>query len=202
MKGLSVIIPVKFPEPYVSSLCWNLEQILHYLDHEVLIQTEPGLTNAVVEGVKLASYDTIVVMDSDGSHNPNTVLKMYNLMQKSRKYNLMSKYDLIVGTKEKDETSWSRQFISKVYRWFAKKLLDIKIRDPMSGFVLGTKTIFESLKPSSDYKFLLQLLMHNPKPIVFEWPIHFHKRKAGHSKASVITGFKTLHSIIVLWWNQ
>lgn len=202
MNGLTVIIPVKPPEPYLPTLVWNLYYILKNIKNEILIQTEPGLTNAVVQGVKHARYDTIVVMDSDGSHNPSIILKMYNLMQKSRMYQLMSKYDLIVGTKVHDETSWTRRLISRVYRWFARVLLDIQIEDPMSGFVLGTRKIFRTLKPSSDYKFLLQLLLHNPKPCVFQYPITFRKRKAGTSKTSLFTGFKTLHSIIMMWWKK
>lgn len=195
LKGLSVIIPAKPPEPYLHTLTGDVERVLYDMDHEILVQNEPGLTNAIVIGIERSKYDTIVVMDADGSHDPFYLPKMYGQM---------SQYNLVIGSKALggDETSLTRQVISKIYRWFARKLLDLDVKDPMSGFVMGSRKLFLTIRPTTDYKFLLQLLTHNPPPRVVEVPILFHERKGGESKATLRTGLQTIFTIIKFWWNK
>lgn len=195
MKGLTVIIPVKPPEPYLPTLLKQIYVVLSKIKHEIFVQTEQGLTNAVIEGVKKSSYNTIVVMDSDGSHNPTVLVYMYRLM---------NEHELVIGSKAEgvDETSFTRRLISRVYCWLARTLLKLNVQDPMSGYVMASKNLFQQLKPSTDYKFLLQLLTHNPRPKIIEVPIIFRKRQKGKSKAAFRTGLKTFNSIIKLWWNK
>lgn len=186
---LSVILPVKDPEPYLPYLVDEIQELLVNagIQREILIQKEPGLTNAIVEGVKRSTFPFIAVMDADGSHEPFALLAMYAVLYPKQ-------HDLVIGYKDVDETSWIRQVISKIYRILAKALLGTRIHDPMSGYVMGTREIFQTLQPSMDYKFLLQLLAKNPK--ISEIPIIFHQRKAGKSKATLLTGFRTLYSMV------
>lgn len=182
---LSIIIPVKDPEPYLSTLKIEIDSFLYgVFDYEILIQKEKGLTNAVVEGVKRSIYPWILVMDADGSHDPYHILEM--LIFTHRGFD----FDLIIGCKDVDESSFFRVKISQVFRSLGRFLIGTKVKDPMSGFVLGKKSMFELIEPSMGYKFLLQMLIHNPR--VKEIPISFHKRKLGKSKANLITGLRTL----------
>lgn len=189
-KTLSVIIPVKDPEPYYPQLMNDLHALLDLMEieHEILIQKEKGLTNAIVEGVKRSRYPSIVVMDADGSHDPLYVPVMLYYLNKG--------YDLVIGFKEVDETSWTRKTISQIFRMLGSIMLGTKVKDCMSGFVMGRKEIFQGIKGSMGYKFLLQLLIHDPK--VKEIPITFHERKMGKSKASLLTGLRTLTNICKL----
>lgn len=191
---LSVIIPVKPPEPYLPHLVKQIDDALRGVDFEILVQEEKGLTNAVVEGVKRSRYRNIAVMDADGSHNPYMLPWMLSVLEGNKR-------DLVIGSKAlgTDETGFIRKIISAVYRGFARNILSLKISDPMSGFVVGRREVFLNLKPSNDYKFLLQLLIY-PFLKVKEIPIVFEKRKAGESKASLLTGLRTFHSILKIWW--
>lgn len=190
--GISVIIPVKTPETYLHKLIREIDTELRSITHEILIQQEKGLTNAVVKGVARSRYNAIVVMDADGSHSPAYIFPMYSFLHR---------YDLVVGSKMIgwDETTEGRKFISKFYCWLARSLLHLPIQDPMSGFVMGKKFVFERLKPSTDWKFLLQLLASPYKLRVKEVPITFEKRKEGSSKSTLATGLKTFHSILKYW---
>lgn len=200
MRGLSVIVPVKPPEPYIDNLTSQIHLALDGVPHEIHIQYEKGLTNAVIHGIEKSQFDHIAVMDADGSHDPFSLHMMYCLLDSD------SSLDLMVGSKfiegGKDSSPFTRRLISKFYRSFTKTLLNLKVSDPMSGFVCGKRLLFTQLRPSDDYKFLLQLLCHNPPPNVKEIPIFFHKRQGGESKTSLKTGLITLHSILKLWWKR
>ena len=189
-EGLSVILPVKRPEPYLKTLYGEIDQTLKVagIEHEILVQEEQGLTTAVVEGVKNSKFPNIVVMDADGSHNPKYLTSMYRLL---------NFYDVVVGFKFKDGSPCSRRAISFLFRAIANLILRLKMIDPMSGFVMGQKKVFEKIKPSADYKFILQILVSSPK--VKEIPIIFSERKLGKSHANYITGFRTLAAILRLW---
>lgn len=195
MEGLSIILPVK-NEPYLPQLIENIEKLfewtkeLRLLPYEILVQEEKGLTNAVVQGVKKSRFETILVMDADGSHNPLYIHIMYDLARP---------FDLVVGTKVIDETAKYRQWISKFYRGMARAMINEECQDPMAGFVCGKRKWFELLKPSMDYKFLLQLLYYQPH--IYNLPIAFHERKQGKSKANILTGIRTMYNIfkIALW---
>jgi len=197
LPGISVIIPVKDPEPYLSQLTANIYRSLKNIDHEILCQYEVGLTNAVIEGVKQSKYDIIAVLDADGSHNPVYLERMMHILRREQ-------YDLVVGSKAlgTDDNPFGRRMISKFYCWFASFMLGLSIKEVMSGFVMGDREFFLRLKPSDDYKFLLQLLCLVPSPRVVEFPIHFNERKEGKSKATFRTGVNTIVLILKLWWKR
>lgn len=195
MMGISVIIPVKNPEPYLHELTANVYLSLKNIDHEILCQYEVGLTNAVIEGVKRSRFDYVAVMDADGSHDPMYLFRMFMSLYRD------SSVDLVVGSKAlgSDINPLGRRLISKFYCWFASFLLDLPIKEVMSGFVMGKREVFLKLQPSNDYKFLLQLLCLKPSLKVDEVPISFRQRRKGKSKAGLRTGLTTLYSILKLW---
>lgn len=192
---LSIIIPVKTPEPYLPALCQQISCILDPLvQYEILAQTEEGLTNAVIAGVQRAKYDRILVMDADGQHDPYYIPIMLGGLTQA---------DLVLGVRVEDDRPQYRQWISKVYNKLSQTLLQgMTVSDPMTGFILGRKQLFRSLQPSMGYKFLLQILQHKPPPRVAEIPIQFHERKAGRSKATVMTALRDFWQILSFSWRQ
>lgn len=85
---ISVVIPCK-NEPYLRILVDLIHSSLVY-PHEILVQTEPGLALAVLCGVRRAKGNVIVVLDADGSHNPQNLTKMIDLVQT---------YPIIIGSR-------------------------------------------------------------------------------------------------------
>ena len=198
VNGVSVIIPVKPPEPYLPTLLSRLHKALMYIPHEVLVQTEKGLSYAVKCGVEKAKYPIVAVLDADGSHPPEILPLMLKKIDEG--------FDIVVGSRYiRGGISYDsvfRQLISRLYCWFARVMLKIKIRNNMSGFIVAKrKVMHESLIYCIGFKFGLEL-MSNPKYKVCEVPITFYRRKAGNPKSGLLEGLRILYLIFKLWSRQ
>jgi dolichol-phosphate mannosyltransferase len=186
---LSVIIPVKLPEPYLPTLLSQLAETIS-VPYEVLVQTEKGLGYAVMCGVQRSRGDVIVVLDADGSHPVSAIPFMYEIVaSKLSQIVVASRYH---GGATQD--SFSRQFISRVYCLFAKKVFGLSVQDSMSGFVAARREVLLKYPIGvKGFKWGLELLVRSKgRAIVTEYPILFASRKAGKSKASPIEAVNTL----------
>jgi len=159
---------------------------------------EKGLAYAVKCGCEKAKYPIIAVLDADGSHPPET---LPNMIRK-----LYEGYDVVVGSRYVEgganlDTRF-RRWISLIYCYLAQKILNLKVKDSMSGYIVARKFCFkESLNYCLGLKFGLELLA-NPKYRIYEYPITFKKRKTGQSKSILKIGLQTLRLIMKLWWKN
>ena len=193
MLGLSIILPVKHPEPYLVSLITHINALLAgVISYEVLVQYEWGLTNAVIAGVGRSQYPYILVMDADGQHDPCDILPVYKIIENTE-------YDVAVGWKVLDKNPFHRRSVSLLFRKIAQNL-GFHAKDPMSGFVCGKRSLFRDIRPNKSIKFVLQLLEKNPR--VFDYPIVFHKRKGGKSKINAFDAFAVLKDMFILCVNK
>lgn len=192
---LSIIIPTK-NEPYINELVADVHRKVG-AKHEILVvdksdetphvtgarlirQKSDGLGNAVLEGLKEAEGDTILMMDGDGSHDPNYI----NGMLENIKEN-----DIVICSKYAPggftEDYQSRVFVSMIFNMLIAAFLGLKVKDVMSGFVMYKRSVFDGLvlRPRG-YKLALEVLYKSSKRNikVKELPVHFYKRKAGASK--------------------
>jgi dolichol-phosphate mannosyltransferase len=191
----TIIIPVK-NEPYLLTLLNQLSTIGNY---QILIQTEPGLSNAVLKGINKAQGQTTAIIDADGSHPIQNLPSMFYLAQY---------YDIVIGSRYTKMGTTNdvitRKLISKAYSKLVKILFNLPINDPLSGFIVAKQEALTStqLNPMG-YKWALELLIKtNGKLKVTEYPINFQKRQAGVSKAGFGQGIKTLAFILKLWVEQ
>jgi dolichol-phosphate mannosyltransferase len=191
---LSIIIPV-MNEPYIQELVCkinsiffsNLPQIIIVDKSEVVpkfkeknvtvvVQKSVGLGNAFKEGLKEVKGNHILLMDGDGSHDPELITTFVHYSRDN---------DFVIGYKAISEDSFPRKIVSKVMNFVARKRLGLPYRDMMSGFFLIDKNLLERVRMNpSGFKILMELLYKTKdfKPRVKEIPIIFHKRKAGKSK--------------------
>lgn len=191
---ISVVIPSK-DEPYLRFLVDSIHKAVAH-PHEILVQNELGLASAVLHGIKKAKGEIIAVLDADGSHDPKDLNKMVDLVED---YQLVVGSRYIEGGKSKDFLT--RRFLSLAFCRIARAFLNLKIKDPMSGFVVAKRQVFENiaLHPVG-YKFLLELLVKsNGNFSISEYPIIFERRKMGNSKTGVIEGIRTIGLIILLF---
>lgn len=192
---ISIVIPTK-DEPYLSYLVDSIDDVIDY-PHEILVQSEPGLASAVLHGVKKSKGEIIAILDADGSHDPKDLKKMVSLVEN---------YEVIVGSRYikggSSKDFFSRRFLSRAFCRIAQALLNVKISDPMSGFVVAKRQVFENvrLRPIG-YKFLLELLVKsNGSFRISEYPITFEKRKMGSSKTGPFEGVRTMLLILLLFF--
>lgn len=191
---ISIIIPVKPPEPYLPKLLIEIEKEVPQ-PHEVLIQTEKGLGYAVMCGIRRAKGEFVVVMDSDGSHSPHSIPIMVEYAKT---------YDIVVGSRYKGGLTYDsviRQIISRVYCKFGQLLFGLHVRDNMSGFVVAKRQVFLDYPIKvKGYKFGLALLVASRRKLrAMEYPIVFCNRQAGKSKASPMEAVNTLRFMLGLF---
>ncbi|MGM5480219.1 MAG: glycosyltransferase [Nanobdellota archaeon] len=153
---------------------------------------QKGLSRSVVDGFDHAKGDYFLVIDADGQHDEKIIPRMYDKAKSS---------DVVVASrfiKGGGVSDWSksRLLISRSFSLLSRPLLKAKTSDPMSGFFLVKKTVYEKVKNDLDlsgYKILLALLFASQKykkPKVKEVPYMFRPRELGESKASLKVAFQ------------
>jgi dolichol-phosphate mannosyltransferase len=142
-----------------------------------------GLSPSVVDGLRLATKDVLVVMDADLSHPPERIPDLLDSLSKGNEFVIGSRYVPGASTDE----SWG------LFRWINSKVATLMARpftrlaDPMSGFFALRRTLLEradDLNPIG-YKIGLELLVKCKVTKAAEIPIHFAQRQKGESKLSL-----------------
>jgi dolichol-phosphate mannosyltransferase len=148
-----------------------------------------GLSSAVIEGALSSSAQFVAVIDGDLQHDETKLPDMLAALQSGQ-------HDLVVGSRHSaggDDaglgTRW-RHVLSHGGIWLAQYFLPIRLSDPMSGFFMMPRPLFESLAGNltgQGFKILLDLVLSAPAPLrVVEIPFTFHERTAGESKLDAL----------------
>jgi len=146
----------------------------------VVRTTDRGLSPAVVDGLKLARKEYLVVMDADLSHPPERIPDMIQALQKGNEFVIGSRY--VPGASTGEDWGVLRWINSKVATLMARPFT--RVADPMSGFFAFRRSLLEravSLNPIG-YKIGLELLVKCGVTKAAEVPIHFAQRQKGESK--------------------
>jgi len=140
------------------------------------------LSQAVVEGLRQARHDVLVVMDADLSHPPEAIPHLLEALGEGADFVVASRYVDGGGTDEA-WTLW-RALNSRAAKLLARPFT--AIADPMSGFFCLRRETFARAAPLRPigYKIGLELLVKCRCRSVREIPIHFATRRLGRSKLS------------------
>ncbi|NOJ29096.1 MAG: hypothetical protein DA328_02900 [Nitrososphaeraceae archaeon] len=158
-----------------------------------------GLIAAIVEGVKYCSGENILVMDADFSHPPEIIPKMIEEIQTNPNAIVIAsryvKNGFIIGW------PFKRRLLSKGAAKIARIGLQIhKVTDPMSGFFLCPRRIFEEIRfDTKGYKLLLEILVKANNVNIREVPYTFTDRKSGKSKMGMNVIFDYITSVWQLY---
>jgi dolichol-phosphate mannosyltransferase len=161
-------------------------------DPRVRLQVRPtkgGLGSAYLAGFRTAldgSYDLIVEMDADLSHDPS---ELGALLEACRSH------DLVVGSRQVEGGSvenWSylRRALSRAGNTYARLMLGIPLRDATSGYRVYRRALLEELlrEPitATGYAFQVELVLRSWRLgyDLHEVPITFREREGGVSKMS------------------
>ncbi|MFJ9864403.1 glycosyltransferase [Streptomyces sp. NPDC101165] len=169
----------------------------------VLHREEPvgGLGGAVVEGLKAASSDWIVVMDGDCQHPPSLVPELVATGERTNAGLVVASRYIKGGSRAGLAGSY-RVAVSRGATWLTKALFPRRlhgISDPMSGFfaIRRSAVTADVLKPLG-YKILLELAVRSRPRQVAEVPFVFQDRFAGESKSTAQEGFRFLRHLLGL----
>ncbi|MGV4982464.1 glycosyltransferase [Streptomyces sp. NRAIS4] len=166
----------------------------------VLHREEPvgGLGGAVVEGLKAATSEWIVVMDGDCQHPPSLIPDLVATGERANAALVVASRYLEGGSRAGLAGGY-RVAVSRGATWLAKALFPRRLRgisDPMSGFfaIRRSAVAADVLKPLG-YKILLELAVRSRPRRVAEVPFVFQDRFAGESKSTAQEGFRFLRHL-------
>jgi dolichol-phosphate mannosyltransferase len=148
-----------------------------------------GLASAVIEGALSSSADFVAVMDGDLQHDEARLPDMLEALRTGA-------FDLAVGSRHVEggdasglSSRW-RHALSDLGIRLAQRVMPVQLTDPMSGFFMLRRTLFEDLAPrltAKGFKILLDLVLSAPRTLrVVEIPCQFRERVAGESKLDVL----------------
>jgi dolichol-phosphate mannosyltransferase len=143
-----------------------------------------GLSGACIEGILASSAPFAAVIDADLQHDETQLPKMLALLQGGEA-------ELVVGSRyveggSADSFNRQRAGASALATEVAKRLLRVKIADPMSGFFMIRRDRFERLAPqlsTQGFKILLDIVATARGALrIVEIPYSFGSRLHGESK--------------------
>lgn len=155
----------------------------------------PGLSESVVDGIKIAKGEFVCVMDADLQHPPEVITKMLN---ETKNYDLVVASRLVEGggtegwPKERALTSYIATFLARPLT---------KINDPMSGFFMfrKDKVDINKIKPCG-YKILLEIAVKSGIDKIKEVPFIFKDRTLGTSKLTFKVNILYMKHLISLYY--
>jgi len=144
-----------------------------------------GLASAVTEGALCSSASFVAVIDGDLQHDETRLAVMLGLLRQGN-------VDLIVASRYLDGgdsaglASSYRKGLSNLGTRFAQAVLPVRVTDPMSGFFMLRREVYDRAAPhlaNQGFKILVDLILSAPKGLrVAEVPARFGARVAGESK--------------------
>ena len=161
-----------------------------------------GLSSAVLLGFKKAKFETILCMDADLQHEPESVPSLaLPILNKTAEFTVGSRY--CDGGAFGFDWAIHRKLISSAATALAWGVS--KSTDPMSGFFCTTKGVIargrDKINPIG-FKIGLELMARCRADPVQDVPITFQNRLAGESKLSMEQNFLYVQQLLSLYWGQ
>ena len=214
---LSVIVPSYNEKPNVAPMIERLRVALAGIDWEVVYVDDNspdgtanavreiarqdsrvrcirrvgrrGLASAVIEGALSSSADYVAVIDGDLQHDETRLPVMLQTLR-CREYDIAVASRHVEGGDNAGLSGAWRHFLSDGGIKLAQFFLPVRLTDPMSGFFMAPRVLFEDLAKSLNgqgFKILLDLVLTSPAPLrVCEIPAGFRERVAGESKLDAL----------------
>jgi dolichol-phosphate mannosyltransferase len=166
---------------------WELVSVFALSHSRVRVKRrchERGLSSAVSAGFEIARGGILGVMDADLSHDERILPKLIEGIEQGA--------DIAVGSRRIQgggavEWPWGRKLSSTGATFAAKVILDLKLSDPMSGYFVLKRSLYESCKERLSpmgYKILIEIYCKGRPKKVREVPFVFRNRGEGYSKMS------------------
>jgi dolichol-phosphate mannosyltransferase len=158
----------------------------------VVRNSDPGLSQSVVEGFSLARAPVFLVMDADFSHPPDLIPRFLGEIRGGA--------DVVIGSRYREgggSEGWPlrRRIISRGATLIGRMLFP-EITDPVSGFFAVKREVVAGapLHPRG-YKILMEVLGRGTWRRASEVPFVFRERKAGSSKLRTSTMLEYLRQV-------
>ena len=151
----------------------------------VVVQKEPGYGGAFREGIREARGRYLLVLDADGSHDPADIPRLLELREKA---------EVVIGSRYVPGGRYRgpafRHLLSRILNAVFRHALGLPFRDLSSGFRLYRTRALKELDLRSEKFDVLEealFLLHRRGATILEIPVVYHERKAGKSKARLMS---------------
>ena len=143
-----------------------------------------GLASAFIEGVRSSLAPFVAALDGDLQHDERILPAMLDALRSGGA-------EIVIGSRHVDggglgDWDKTRVGMSDMATRMSRLVLRTKVTDPMSGFFMLPRTVFERAAPrlsAIGFKILLDLIAALPgQPRIVELPYVFRTRVAGESK--------------------
>lgn len=145
-----------------------------------------GLSSACIEGMLSTGAPFLAAMDADLQHDPALLGDMLNELRRGPAELVLASRYMPGGSV--GDWGQERVRISAFATRLARLITRQPVSDPMSGYFMLRRAVFEAAQPrlsSLGFKILLDLIASSPAPLrLAELPLRFGKRHAGESKLS------------------
>lgn len=144
--------------------------------------------DAIRTGIARASGKYIVVMDADGSHNPNDILRFYEEMKQED-------LTLVIGSRYCRGGYTDNNFILRFMSWLLnityRVVFGLKVKDVSDSFRMYHAPSIKGLRlECNNFDIVEEILIKLKYSVlnfkVKEIPISFNKRVAGESKRDLV----------------
>jgi dolichol-phosphate mannosyltransferase len=151
-----------------------------------------GLSSATIEGALASSAPYIAVMDGDLQHDERLLPRMLEALRKDGT-------EIVVGSRfvpggDVGEFAANRIKISKLGARLARLIVKQDLSDPMSGFFMLRRDVFERVVrrlSAKGFKILLDIFASAPAPLkTVELPFTFGSRIKGESKLDTMVAWE------------
>ena len=154
-------------------------------NHPVRLVTKVGprgKAHSLLQGFRVAEYDTICMIDADLQYPPEAIIPMYQLMESSNT-------DVVLTNRTDNSTSVLRKIATNGFNFVFTKMLFGFDYDSQSGLKLFKKKVINNveLNPtpwSFDLEFIVRSLEKGYK--INTYDITFAERYAGQAKINVV----------------
>jgi glycosyltransferase involved in cell wall biosynthesis len=160
--------------------------------------SNPGLSAAIVDAFSVAEGDFLGVMDADMSHDEKILPALIKAVEDGTQIAIGSRRVPGGGA---DKWPFIRRAYSNAATLAAKIWLNTGISDPMSGYFIINRAVYEQVKNTLNpkgYNILLELAVRSGELSVKVIPFVFKDRTQGYSKLSGKVAAKYLEMLFDL----
>lgn len=177
-----------------------LEHLDLSVDRVIIRKSNASLGLSILEGLRAAKFDYVLVMDTDFTHSPVDAAKLVSFAER---------FDVVIGSRfvpGGSMASNTHHQASKVFNAVLRIILPSSIRDNLGGFwIAKTEKIQDYLDERvfqgyGDYFMRLGSLLQRDELSIIEIPARFEKRASGSSKSKFLM-MAIKYSLAALRWR-
>ena len=165
----------------------NTEDVCNENGAKYIVQEWPNYAGAFKTGIKYADKKSILVLDADDSHNPDTIPAIYSKFSEG--------YDVVIGSRYTEggvtEDYAHHIVMSKILNFVMRICIGVKSKDISTSFRIYDAKLLKSVDLVRKNYDVLQEVILKMKTIkkdfaIAEVPIIFRKRAFGKSKRKLL----------------